>query len=171
MSLDDEIRVYERALLRSGQDPRAVAARILGADPDRYWLLVDADSVPSGPVEDSLRAKAKLVHALVAGNHRLLLYAISVTTLQEIDEHVTPLAARGIRSAVWDRKRRIKVSIYGWLRDEIVAVSDGWPSGENLADTVPVPSAGGGDVTIQTRINGIRQWQSRVPIDRPRIDP
>lgn len=33
--MDDEIRIYERALLRSGRDPREVALALLGIEPEK----------------------------------------------------------------------------------------------------------------------------------------
>lgn len=39
--MDAELRVYERALLRSGRDPREVALAILREAEPRFWLLTD----------------------------------------------------------------------------------------------------------------------------------
>lgn len=44
MSIDETIRAHARELLRAGMDPVKTAAKTLGADPDRYWLVVASES-------------------------------------------------------------------------------------------------------------------------------
>lgn len=140
--IDEELRVYERALLRSGQDPRAVAAKILGADPERYWLLVEADSVPESMWEP-IKERATLVHDVTL---RQNMFAIRVVTIGELEDNAKPLRALGVRFVVWDRRAGRHARIESQSDMAANAVQEGWLSGANLLD--PVPSAGGGDVTI-----------------------
>lgn len=138
--MDHEIRVYERALLRSGQDPRTVAAALLGVkDVARFFLLVESvGDEPPHRHSDSVRME---LTDLACASFRKVTgvfdregieqwraaWALPVVTVEEQWAASDAFRATGARVAVWDSARQrslgLRESAAGWNFDRI---EEGW---------------------------------------------
>ena len=158
MSIDDDLRSYERALLRSGQDPKAVAMRLLGAtEPNRFWIVVERGGRFTWPVPVMTASpktevpSARRVSFLVLGVW-FDGYAMRVATLEEVNDLVFALTSNAIQFMAWDALTGRGVdwmSPRGMLHLNATNVRDGWSSGDPVPAPEPVPTGGGGDVAIE----------------------
>lgn len=137
--MDAEIRGYERAIKRSGEDPRKIGSVLLGADPDRFWVLVPRDRCVPGEgqavqVTGYMRVGRRLPVGSGGGlegrtvvtEEPFRLWAFSVLTVSDFVDFFYLLEKSQAPCFLWDRREGKQVTFYGHASYERVAV--GWSS-------------------------------------------
>lgn len=164
MSLDEEIRVYERALLRSGKEPREVAAKILGHESGRLLILVrhNLDKEPWFPKAPHRKVTGYM--PIASGGYAVeALLALLPVTVDEFADFAEPFLARGYTVRTWDTKARRQLTFYGAA--SIEKIEEGWTY-EPGRDRFGVQGGNTfhfGASTNETPL--IRRWATPLPID------
>lgn len=127
---DLEIRGYERQLERDGHSSRKVAAQLLGADPERFWLLAPVLRVETAPIAFTVhetRYEARRWTGVwgdgAGGELWQGLHAFPVLTVYEQVGLLRALQTRGQACTLWDTLSGSRASSDGFA---YLKVEEGW---------------------------------------------
>lgn len=193
---DEDVRRYERALLREGLEPRDLAAKMLGADPARFLLLIRAprsgSAEPPHTLSDKVRAaftdRQCVSFRKVTGiwghedaplhapgppvTMRLweerwrALWAVPVVTLEECDTPIHELADHYWSATVWDTKGK-RAAFWSGVEIDCDRIEEGWREVPNGPETSNRFGVYGGNVNVDSETT--MDWtQWREALDRMR---
>lgn len=142
MSLERDLRAFERALQAGEVDKREVAAKLLEVDHKRYWFVVANEKAV---LPDRPWAKVSFLLMRLEDERPVIArgWATPLIALEELDRL---LPATGHDCFLWDSSAMATAPFVRHGTASLSNLMNGW-----VYRTEPTPTAGGGDVAMRPR--------------------